>query len=134
MGTWERLACTTTERRGARKVKRRRKAGREARRRRTAVSQILTRIITRRRRKRRRRREPKASLKAGPQSQVKLKIPTGGREERGLPLSLLLLQGEQPRPCDQHPLRAGHEGAEIQRHLHGASRDLRQMSRSRRES
>ena len=39
-----------------------------------------------------------------------------------------------PLPYLYNTHGSGHEGAEIQRHLHGASRDLRQMSRSRRES
>merc|ERR1719234_835766 len=108
---------------------------REARRKRKAVSLILTLIITRRRRKRRRRLEPKASRKAGPQSQVKLKIPIpGGRGERVLPLSLPPLQGEQPHQCDQHLLQAGHAVAEIRRRRRVVSRDRSLTSQLRRES
>merc|ERR1712130_913072 len=110
------------------------KVGREARRRPRAASRTQILIITRRRRKRRRRRELKAFRKVGPQSQVKLKKPIGGRDERGLPLSLPPLQDEQHHLCGQRLLQAGRDGAEIQRHHLGGSRDRHRMSQLRRES
>merc|ERR1712061_251950 len=118
------------------RVTARRRSGKGGRRRRRAVNPTPTLIITRRKRRRRRRRAPKASRKAVPLCPAKPKtLTTGGKGERGPLLFLPPPQGEQPRPCGQHPLHPGLAEPETRRHHHqDASSDLRLTSRSKRGS